>query len=49
MWVADMTQAKIGFIGFGEVGYTFSREMNEHRADITAYDILLDNPERADE
>jgi 3-hydroxyisobutyrate dehydrogenase-like beta-hydroxyacid dehydrogenase len=44
-----MTQAKIGFIGFGEVGYTFSCEMNEHGADITAYDILLNDPERADE
>ncbi len=49
MWVIGMTQARIGFIGFGEVGYTFSCEMNVHGADITAYDILLDNSERADE
>lgn len=49
MWVTDMTQAKIGFIGFGEVGYAFSCEMNVHGADITAYDVLLDDPERADE
>ena len=44
-----MATAKIGFIGFGEVGYTFSRAMNEAGADITAYDILLDDPKRADE
>jgi 3-hydroxyisobutyrate dehydrogenase-like beta-hydroxyacid dehydrogenase len=44
-----MKQAKIGFIGFGEVGYTFSCEMNKHGTDITAYDILLDDTERSEE
>lgn len=44
-----MSKAKIGFIGFGEVGYTFSKAMNEAGADITAYDLLLDDPKRAGE
>lgn len=44
-----MAKVKIGFIGFGEVGYTFSRAMNEAGAEITAYDILLEDPKRADD
>lgn len=39
---------KIGFIGFGEVGYTFSKAMREHGADILVYDVLLSQPDKAD-
>ena len=44
-----MAAPKIGFIGFGEVGYTFSRVMNEAGAEVTVYDVLLDDPNRADD
>lgn len=44
-----MMTAQIGLIGFGEVGYSFSKAMSEAGADITVYDILLDDPIRADE
>lgn len=44
-----MAAPKIGFIGFGEVGYTFSRAMNEAGAEVTVYDVLLDDPNRADD
>ena len=44
-----MAAPKIGFIGFGEVGYTFSRAMNEAGAEVTVYDVLLDDhPNKAD-
>lgn len=44
-----MAAPKIGFIGFGEVGYTFSRAMNEAGAEVTVYDVLLDDPNKADD
>ena len=44
-----MAAPKIGFIGFGEVGYTFSRVMNEAGAEVTVYDVLLDDPNKADD
>ena len=44
-----MAAPKIGFIGFGEVGYTFSGAMNEAGAEVTVYDVLLDDPNRADD
>jgi len=44
-----MAAPKIGFIGFGEVGYTFSRAMNKAGAEVTVYDVLLDDPNRADD
>jgi len=44
-----MTAPKIGFIGFGEVGYTFSRAMNQAGAEVTVYDVLLDGANRADD
>jgi 3-hydroxyisobutyrate dehydrogenase-like beta-hydroxyacid dehydrogenase len=44
-----MAAPEIGFIGFGEVGYTFSRVMNEAGAEVTAYDVLLDDDNRADD
>ncbi|MGD2200754.1 MAG: NAD(P)-binding domain-containing protein [Candidatus Bathyarchaeota archaeon] len=44
-----MRELDIGVIGFGEVGSTFSRALTEAGAQVTAYDILLDDPSRADE
>lgn len=44
-----MAAPKIGFIGFGEVGYTFSKAMNEAGAEVTVYDVLLDDPNKADD
>ncbi len=44
-----MSAPKIGFIGFGEVGYTFSKAMNDAGAEVTVYDVLLDDPNRADD
>ncbi len=43
-----MTATKIGFIGFGEVGYIFSKAMQKTGAEIIVYDILLDNAEKAE-
>ena len=39
----------LAFIGFGEVGYTFSKELNKAGANIMVYDILLENPEKCEE
>lgn len=44
-----MAAPKIGFIGFGEVGYTFSKAMNEAGAEVTVYDVLLDDPNKAND
>ncbi|MHC4489731.1 MAG: NAD(P)-dependent oxidoreductase [Planctomycetota bacterium] len=44
-----MAAPKIGFIGFGEVGYILSEAMNEAGAEVTVYDVLLDDPSRADD
>ena len=44
-----MAAPKIGFVGFGEVGYTFSKAMNEAGAEVTVYDVLLDDPNKADD
>jgi len=38
---------RFGFIGFGEVGRIFSRELREKGGEILIYDILLDQPLRA--
>lgn len=43
-----MATAKFGFIGFGEVGYIFSKTMQEAGAEIMVYDILLDQIEKAE-
>ncbi len=43
-----MAVAKIGFIGFGEVGSIFSKAMNKGGADIMVYDLLLDDANRSD-
>ena len=39
-----MASVKLGFIGFGEVGSTFTKAMSQHGADIIVYDLLLDQP-----
>ena len=36
----------IAFIGYGEVGRTFSRELIAAGAGVSAYDILFDDPAR---
>ncbi len=43
-----MAITKFGFIGFGEVGYIFSKAMHEAGAEIMVYDILLDQIEKAE-
>jgi 3-hydroxyisobutyrate dehydrogenase-like beta-hydroxyacid dehydrogenase len=35
---------KIGIIGFGEVGYTFSKAMVANGAEVRVYDILFESP-----
>ncbi|HSB03691.1 MAG TPA: NAD(P)-binding domain-containing protein [Thermodesulfobacteriota bacterium] len=37
---------KVGFIGFGEVGRTFSREMKEKGVEVFYYDIVDKEPEQ---
>jgi 3-hydroxyisobutyrate dehydrogenase-like beta-hydroxyacid dehydrogenase len=44
-----MVEDKLAFIGFGEVGYTFSKELNKVGANVMVYDILLENPEKCEE
>jgi 3-hydroxyisobutyrate dehydrogenase-like beta-hydroxyacid dehydrogenase len=43
-----MSFVKIGFIGFGEVGTVFSKAMRDAGAEITVYDILLDQTDTAE-
>ncbi len=38
-----MEQVRVGFIGFGEVGEVLSRRMLEHGAEVSAFDIRLDD------
>jgi len=40
-----METPKIGFIGFGEVGRTFSREMSAKGAEVHYYDVVDSKPE----
>ena len=40
-----METKKIGFIGFGEVGMTFSKEMTANGAEVYYYDIVDKKPE----
>ncbi len=40
-----METKKIGFIGFGEVGKTFSKEMTANGAEVYYYDIVDKKPE----
>jgi len=40
---------KIGIIGYGEVGYTFSKALKEKGSDLRVYDILLESPIHAKE
>jgi 3-hydroxyisobutyrate dehydrogenase-like beta-hydroxyacid dehydrogenase len=44
-----MESIKIGIIGFGEVGYIFSKAMYESSADVTVYDILLNQIDKAED
>jgi 3-hydroxyisobutyrate dehydrogenase-like beta-hydroxyacid dehydrogenase len=39
---SQMTQTRVGFIGFGEVASVFSRAMQDHGARVSAYDVLLE-------
>jgi 3-hydroxyisobutyrate dehydrogenase-like beta-hydroxyacid dehydrogenase len=38
-----MDQVRVGFIGFGEVGEVLARAMLEHGAEVSAFDIRLDD------
>jgi 3-hydroxyisobutyrate dehydrogenase-like beta-hydroxyacid dehydrogenase len=40
-----MTPTKIGFIGFGEVGRTFSREMKDRGGEVYYFDVMDKDPE----
>ena len=40
-----METRTIGFIGFGEVGRTFAREMKSRGADVFYYDIVTKKTE----
>jgi len=40
-----MEERKIGFIGFGEVGRTFAREMKTRGAEVYYYDVIGKQPE----
>jgi 3-hydroxyisobutyrate dehydrogenase-like beta-hydroxyacid dehydrogenase len=40
-----MGTPRIGFIGFGEVGKTFAREMQSRGAEVSYYDVVSQEPE----
>lgn len=40
-----MQEPRVGFIGFGEVGKTFSREMSARGAEVHYYDVVNGKPE----
>ncbi len=44
-----MAAARIGLIGFGEVGYIFSQTLTRAGAEVMVYDVLLDEPGKADD
>jgi len=44
-----MAAVRIGFIGFGEVGHIFSQTLTRAGAEVMVYDILLEEPGKADD
>ncbi len=40
-----MLHARVGFVGFGEVGSVFSKAIREKGAEVSAYDVNLTRPE----
>jgi len=44
-----MAAVRIGLIGFGEVGYIFSQTLTRAGAEVLVYDILLEEPDKADD
>lgn len=44
-----MAAVRIGFIGFGEVGHIFSQTLTRAGAEVMVYDILLEEPDKADD